>query len=169
MGRDGLRKGIRLISVLKALLLSIALGCAGAGTVAAPNGPAVTVGNAAFEVEVADTPQLRSKGLSGRDGLPGMSGMIFVFEFGRTSNFWMKGMMFPIDFVWIGEECTVVDTHSNVQPSAAGTSDGELPLYRSSSPAVYTLEVNAGKVVEFGIEVGDPVRFSGFSGEGIFC
>ena len=56
-----------MISVLKALLLSIALGCAGAGTIAAPDGPAVAVGNTVFEVEIADTPQLRSKGLSGRE------------------------------------------------------------------------------------------------------
>ena len=158
-----------MISVLKALFLSIALGCAGAGTMAAPDGPAVTVGHAVFEVEVADTPQLRSKGLSGRDTLPDMSGMIFVFESGRASNFWMKGMRFQIDFVWIGEECTVVDTNSNVKPPTPGTNDGDLPLYKSGSPAVYTLEVNAGKVAETGIEVGEPVTFSGFSGEGIFC
>ena len=158
-----------MISVLKALLLSIALGCAGAGTIAAPDGPTVSVGNVVFEVEVANTSQSRSKGLSGRDSLPDMSGMIFVFESGRASNFWMKGMRFPIDFVWIGEECTVVDTHSNVQPPTPGTDDGQLPLYRSDSPAVYTLELNAGKVTEVGIEVGDPVTFSGFSGEGIFC
>ena len=158
-----------MISLLKALLLSIALGCAGAGTIAAPDGPAVAVGNAVFQVEIADTPQLRSKGLSGRDGLADMSGMIFVFESGRASNFWMKGMRFPIDFVWIGEECTVVDTHSNVQQPAPGTSDGDLPLLKSGSPAVYTLEVNAGKVAEIGIEMGEPVTFSGFSGEGIIC
>ena len=158
-----------MISVLKALLLSIALGCVGAGTIPAPDGPAVTVGNAVFEVEIADTPQLRTKGLSGRDTLPDMSGMLFVFESGRTSNFWMKGMRFPIDFVWIGEECTVVDTHSNAQPPTPGTNDGDLPLYKSGSPAVYTLEVNAGKVAETGIEVGESVTFSGFSGEGIIC
>ena len=158
-----------MISVLKALLLSIAIGCAGAGTIAAPDGPAVTVGNAVFQVEVADTPQARSKGLSGRDSLPLMSGMIFVFESGRTSSFWMKGMRFPLDFVWIGEECTVVDTHTNIQPSTPDTDDGQLPLYRSDSPAMYTLEINAGKVAEVGIEVGDSVTFSGFSGEVIFC
>ena len=158
-----------MLSVLKALLLSIALGCACAGTVAAPDGPAVTVDNAVFEVEVADTSELRSKGLSGRDSLPDMSGMIFIFESGRASDFWMKGMRIPIDFVWIGQECTVVDTHANVHPPAPGTSDGELTMYRSGSPAVYTLEINAGKVEELGIEVGDEVTFSGFSGEGVIC
>ena len=63
----------------------------------------------------------------------------------------------------------MVDIHSNVQPPAPGTNGGELPLYRSDNPAVYTLEINAGNVAEFGIEVGDAVKFSGFSGEGIFC
>ncbi len=158
-----------MTSLIKSLILSIALGCAGAGTIAAPDGPTVAVGNSVFQVEIADTPELRSKGLSGRDNLPDMSGMIFVFESGRTSDFWMKGMRFPLDFVWIGEDCTVVDTHSNVQPPAIGASDGGLPLYRSGSPAVYTLEINAGKVAETGIEEGDAIKFSGFSGEGVFC
>ena len=63
----------------------------------------------------------------------------------------------------------MVDTHSNVQQPAPGTSDGDLPLLKSGSPAVYTLEVNAGKVAEIGIEMGEPVTFSGFSGEGIIC
>ena len=47
-----------------------------------------------------------------------------------------------------------MDTHSNVQPPTPGTDDGQLPLYRSDSPAMYTLELNAGKVTEVGIEVG---------------
>ena len=33
--------------------------------------------------------------------------MLFVFPSGRTSAFWMAGMRFPLDFVWISENCTV--------------------------------------------------------------
>lgn len=87
--------------------------------------------------------------------------MLFIFPSGRASAFWMKGMRFPLDFVWIGAHCRVVDLTLEVPAPAPGTPDGQLPVYRSSAPAAYTLEVNAGEVSRRGITVGDPVRFVG--------
>ena len=126
--------------------------------------PTVTVGDAEFEVEIVHEPATRIKGLSGRDSLRAMSGMLFVFESGVASPFWMKEMHFPLDFVWIGKGCEVVDTTINVPPPADSSSP--LRLYESASPAVYTLEVNAGEIEKLGIQTGDPVHFSGFP-EGI--
>ena len=122
-----------MISVLKALLLSIALGCAGAGTIAAPDGPAVAVGNTVFEVEVADTPQLRTKGLSGRDTLPDMSGMVFVFESGRGQQLLDEGNEVPDRLRLDRRGCTVVDTHSNVQPPIRGPT---MAIFPCINPAV---------------------------------
>ena len=125
-----------------------------------PMVPTVTVGVVEFEVEIVHTPAQRATGLSSRDSLRPMTGMLFVFESGRASAFWMKDMRFPLDFVWIGEGCDVVDTTLNVPHPA--TPDSPLPIYESSSPAAYTLEVNAGELEALGIRKGDPVRFSGF-------
>ena len=98
-----------------------------------------------------------------------MTGMLFVFETGRASAFWMKGMLFALDFVWIGEDCTVVDTTVHVSNPAPGTPDSELPTYASDVPATYTLEINASEVDRLGIRVGDKVGFSGIPVSGPGC
>src|SRR3989338_7198368 len=54
-----------------------------------------------FKIEIADTIQSHGRGLSGRAGLGADEGMYFVFPFRARYGFWMKGMKFPIDIVWI--------------------------------------------------------------------
>jgi uncharacterized membrane protein (UPF0127 family) len=129
----------------------------------------VTIGGARFLAEIADTPELRGKGLGERDSLPEQTGMLFVFPSGQTSDFWMKGMRFPLDFVWIGADCTVVDLNEDVQHSAPDAPDSELATVESSSPAAYTFEINAGDVSMFGIEIGDEVRFHNIESEFANC
>lgn len=131
--------------------------------------PTVSVGGAAFDVEIAFTPEDRTRGLSGRDSLADGSGMLFVFESGRASSFWMRGMRFALDFVWIGDGCEVVDIHSGVPAPAAGAEVGALPTYSSDPPARYNLEINAGEAAKRGIKIGDAAKFAGFSGEGATC
>lgn len=97
------------------------------------------------------------------------AGMLFVFDGGAASAFWMREMRFNLDFVWIGDGCEVVDIHADVPAPAAGTALGDLPLYSSDPPARYNLEINAGAAAARGIEIGDAVKFSGFSGEGATC
>ena len=131
--------------------------------------PTVSVGGAAFDVEIAFTTEARTRGLSGRDSLADGVGMLFVFDGGAASAFWMREMRFNLDFVWIGDGCEVVDIHADVPAPPAGTALGDLPLYSSDPPARYNLEINAGAAAARGIEIGDAVKFSGFSGEGATC
>ncbi len=131
--------------------------------------PVVSVGDALFEVEIAFTPAHRIRGLSGRDELREGAGMLFVFESGRASSFWMNGMRFPLDFVWIGDDCAVVDIHADVPAPPPGAEGSALHVYSSERAARYNLEVNAGAAAALGIEIGDEVKFIGFSGEGATC
>ena len=132
-------------------------------------GPAIEIDGSRFDVEIAATPDERRRGLSGRESLPDLSGMLFVFESTRVPGFWMTEMLIPLDFIWIGDECSVVDLHTNVPPPALGTSSGSLPTYRPGSPVRYVLEINAGKVGELGIEVGDRVIFQDIAELGGSC
>ncbi len=129
----------------------------------------VTVGQSSFVVEVADGPNERIQGLSGRKSLNQMNGMLFVFESGEATGFWMKGMMFNLDFIWIGENCMVVDTISNVPFPMPGSKDKELDLYSPDVPATYVLEVNGGIVDHLGISIDDKVLFTGISTIGVGC
>jgi len=111
------------------------------------------VGNSTFKVEVADDHISRSQGLSGRDKLEENHGMLFIFDVPRYHTFWMKGMRFPLDFIWIrGNE--VVGVTENVQSPAS-----PLPQQIIRPPQVVdkVLEVNAGIVEKHNISDGDRV------------
>ena len=134
-----------------------------------PTGPYITIGDATFAAEISDTPELRSKGLGERDSLPEQTGMLFVFPNGQASSFWMFGMRFPLDFVWIAEDCTVADLTENVQHYPPDTPSSELEIINPASPAAYTFEINAGEVAQFGIEIGDSVQFHNINSEFAKC
>ena len=122
---------------------------------------AVMIGDAVFPAELAVTSPERTKGLSDRDGLEPGTGMLFIFEDREASSFWMRKMRFPLDFVWISEDCHVVEITSNVPFSKPDTPTSSLPSYRPSTAAAYNFEINAGEASEFGIRVDDAVRFTG--------
>ena len=124
-------------------------------------GPVVKIGDALFPVDLALTPEQRSQGLSGREVMAAETGMLFIFENEGTFSFWMKEMHFPLDIVWIGADCTVVDVTLGAPPPEEGQALADLPKFSPSSPALYVLEINAGEYAEQGIEPGDLVEFVG--------
>ncbi len=114
----------------------------------------LTVGKANFRVEVADTPMARVRGLSGRPSLAKSEGLLFIFPFASVQTFWMKGMNFPIDIIWIRNN-RVVGWAENALPET----DDDYSLYTSPEAVDVVLEINAGQVSEFGINIGDLVNF----------
>jgi len=111
------------------------------------------IGNATVVVEVATTLAEQAKGLSGRAALAPDAGMLFPLENDELAGFWMKGMEFPLDFVYI-REGKVVNVKENVQPTLNPT-----PFFWHEG-VDGVLEVNAGWVASNGIQIGDPVSVS---------
>lgn len=112
---------------------------------------------AQVKVEVADTKEKRGLGLGGRSFLAADSGMLFIMEQRSKPTFWMKGMLIPLDFMWIDGN-QIVDILQNVQPPVAGQADTSLQLYSPIVNIDRVLEVNAGFVAARGIKVGDIIR-----------
>lgn len=131
-------------------------------------GSEIKVGNKVFRVEVANTIAKRTLGLSGRENLGEDEGMFFVFGKPDDYGFWMKGMKFPIDIVWIksvsssqappGNSWTgkVVGFSENAEPEP-GTALWNLKIYYPPEPVDGVLEINAGAVKRSGIVPGDIV------------
>lgn len=117
------------------------------------------VGRATISVEVADTDATRAQGLSDRTSLAQDAGMLFDMGAVTSPSFWMKGMRFPLDLVWIGEDKRVVGVTPNVRPQP-GVADSGLTLYSPPSPIRYVLEVNAGAARRLGLETGVAVAFA---------
>ena len=121
----------------------------------------MTIGGVGFLAEVARTGAEQARGLSGRAELPTQSGMLFPQSRDVIASFWMRGMLIPLDFVWIGADCRVADLTENVPPPADPEQRTGLPIYSPSEPVRYIFEINAGDVAALGIEIGDEVRFGG--------
>ncbi len=119
----------------------------------------VSVGDSELVVEVAATAAQRQAGLSGRTDLGALDGMLFSPDGGRMTSLWMKGMLFDLDFVWIGPDCEVVDIHADVP--APERPDGAVPIHRPAAIAAWVIEIAAGRAAELGIGVGQPVGYGG--------
>jgi len=66
---------------------------------------------------LADTPEERSKGLSGADSLPANTVLLFSYENADGCGVWMKDMKFPIDIVWIDENFNVIYFTEGLSPA----------------------------------------------------
>ena len=116
-------------------------------------GPQVRIAGNVFYVDVADDPDERLLGLSNRESLGKDRGMIFLFEKENLYGFWMKGMFFPIDIVWVkGDQ--VAGFSENLEPDDRF----DRPLYYPPDPVDKVLEINAGEVQRRGMKIGDPVE-----------
>ncbi len=114
------------------------------------------INEARINVLVADTPQERAAGLSGYPGLPEDAGMLFVFPEPRQPSFWMPGMKFALDLIWI-RDGTVVQIDTAVLPPPKDTPDDQLPRYHPTEPITHVLELAAGSAARYGITVGDRI------------
>lgn len=115
----------------------------------------LTIGSTEIEVEIANTPILRSQGLSDRDALSPDKGMLFIFENPEIQRFWMKGMRFPLDVIWISNGRVVGVTQDIPIPY-----DSVIPQMSSELPVEWVLEVNAGFVDQNGVKIGDSVKLN---------
>lgn len=123
--------------------------------------PVVIVGGTSFKIELAETSQQVTRGLSGRASLAQGTGMLFVHDDARRYTFWMKDMHFSLDMLWIDADCTVADISAQVPPPEPGQSDRDLPLISPKTPVLHVLEINGGAASGAGISIGDAVRFAG--------
>ncbi len=114
----------------------------------------VIVQEETFNVQIIDKAEDLKKGLSGKGSMPANQGMLFVFPNKGDYPFWMKGMEFPLDIIYINDNKIVTIFEEVPAPLYPNEN---LPVYRSKVPANKVLEINAGSVKKFNIKVGDEV------------
>lgn len=115
----------------------------------------IRVGDSWVEVEIADTQEKRALGLGGRSALGLNQGMLFVFTEPSIHSFWMAGMNFPIDIIWIGADLKVVDIDVNVRPESYPAT------FAPREEAQFALEVPSFWAERNGIQEGTQVDIEG--------
>lgn len=101
-----------------------------------------------YLLERAATDAARRQGLAGQESLPRGFGMLFEFDTLAYHSFWMRGMSFPLDVVFIRGD-TVDSIVSRREP-------GDLRPIQPNQAVDRVLEVNAGEAE--GIRAGDKVQ-----------
>ncbi len=103
--------------------------------------------------EVADNFAKQATGLMFKEKLGKNDGMLFVFDEEDYHKFWMMNVKFPLDFIWISSNKTIVDVTENAQPCLINCTN-----FTSKKKAQYVLELNAVFVKENKIKIGNKVK-----------
>lgn len=121
----------------------------------------ITIGSNKISVGIAATGAQQAKGLGGCSHLPSGYGLYFPVQPSRQSGVWMKGMLIPIDVIWIDGN-RVIGLEPNLTPPASGATLADLPVFHAPSPITAFLELPAGDISHLNISVGDQVETAKF-------
>jgi len=113
-------------------------------------------GETRFQVELADTPQERSRGLMFRESMPRGSGMLFVYEQPQHARFWMKNTLIPLDMLFVDRAGKVIHVHHRAIPGDLSGIDGGTGVFA-------VLEINGGLAQIYAIETGSVLQHQVFS------
>jgi len=116
-----------------------------------PMVPTLTMKGTVYTLELAVTNAEKTRGLSGRLSLKPGHGMLFLYDHKERFPFTMRGMQFPLDFVWLDGN-VVMDITKNVAP--------ETPIVAPHVAIDKVLEINAGDVDALNLKIGDAVVFN---------
>jgi len=119
--------------------------------------PWAEVGGRRFSVEVADTEDLRERGLMFRREMAPDQGMLFIHDDAGPIAYWMKNTYIPLDILYFDERKKLVSAQLNVPPCGE---QEQCPIYPSAGPAKYVLEINAGLAEQLKLKPGDQLESS---------
>lgn len=115
-----------------------------------------TLSARSYRMEVVRTDAARQQGLSDRLSLPAGTGMHFIFETPSRYTFWMHGMHFPLDMVFL-DGGKIVNIANNVPYPKTPTA--EPATVRPQQPFDQVLELPAGDADRLGLKIGQEVTF----------
>ncbi len=109
--------------------------------------------NPVIFAEIADNDETRARGLMFRESLGPDEGMLFIFNDSQIRNFWMKDTYISLDIIFIDADKQIINIAENTTPRITTRT------YSSTAPAMYVLEVNAGRSQELGLTINTQLEF----------
>jgi hypothetical protein len=105
-----------------------------------------------IDIEIADTPEERERGLMFRRSMGYTRGMLFIFDTADEGGFWMKNTAMPLDIIFVAPDSQVVSIAERTRPFSEESIDPE-------GPKQFVVEVRAGFVNRFGITDSTRIRW----------
>lgn len=115
--------------------------------------PYATIDGYTFFIEIAKTPAQQETGLAKYASIEKNFAMYFPFDRADYYSFWMKGMHFPIDILFLRNN-KIVTVFSDVAPKP----DYQNYIYKSTQPSDAVLEISAGLAKQYGFNIGDTLN-----------
>lgn len=97
-----------------------------------------------FDVYLATSWEQQRQGLMFVRRMPETTGMLFIYPDDDIRSMWMKNTYIPLDMVFARADGSVINVITDTVPQT-------LQSYRSTQPARYVLELNAGTAKRLGI------------------
>lgn len=107
-----------------------------------------------LRLEWAKTPQKLAQGLMYRTQLADDEGMLFSFPTAGYHPMWMKNTYVPLDIVFINSEHYITQIVTHTTPLSLATIGS--PVHDDT---LNVIELPAGMAAEYGISVGQTMRF----------
>jgi uncharacterized protein len=143
-------------SLAAGLLLLCAPAAAGPGLAAPHRAVLLLPDSSKIDAELAITPQAQERGLMYREKLGDDEGMLFVFREDAPRTFWMKNTYVSLDIVFLDADMKVRNIFHRVPRSYPDTPESEVA--RVSAPAMYVLELAAGRARKAGLRPGSVIK-----------
>ena len=89
---------------------------------------ATSSGATILTAEIADSPELRSKGLMFRHRLPADQAMMFDFGTPRPAAMWMKNTYISLDMLFVRQDGTIAAIAENTEPMSEQIISVEEPV-----------------------------------------
>jgi uncharacterized protein len=121
-----------------------------------PTRPITLPGGQVIRVEsmVSDFDLLR--GMMFRTSLAPDHGMLFIYRKPDNYQLWMYQTLIPLDAVWLDSNRDIVEIVENVQPCKTPAS--KCPKYGGKQISSYSLEIGAGMVKKYGLQIGQRIQ-----------
>jgi uncharacterized protein len=108
-----------------------------------------------IDVEIADTPDEKSRGLMFRPKVPDNTGMLFPYGEPQEITMWMKNTYASLDMVFIRGNGVVHRIETNTEPLSER-------VIASQGDVTAVLELAAGASARLGLKAGDRVLHKAF-------
>jgi uncharacterized membrane protein (UPF0127 family) len=148
------RRSLVRVGALAVTVLSLAIALTAAENPAALDEAALIIEASGkrfeFQVELAETPTERARGLMFRESLADDHGMLFDFGRPQPVAMWMRNTLIPLDILFIRSDGRISRITRDAQP----LSDRVL---QSGEPVRAVLELRGGLTAERNIQPGDRI------------
>ncbi|MDE2188546.1 MAG: DUF192 domain-containing protein [Patescibacteria group bacterium] len=106
----------------------------------------------AINLLAAVTPSEQEQGLGDLRYLASSTGMFFIFNQPGNYGFWMKGMEFPLDIIWLDQNFKIVHIENDLSTSTYPD------VFYPDALSRYVIEVNAGIAKQYDLSVGQTMQ-----------